>query len=133
MKPCPCHSGTNYSACCEPYHLGKHPDTALQLMRSRYSAYALGLADYIMTTTHPHNPTYTQDKIQWKIEILHFCQNISFDGLQILEFTDGEKEAYVTFTARLKQQGQDASFTERSRFAKVDGRWLYVDGRKAKT
>ena len=68
--PCPCHSGKKYQECCQPYHTGKLPENALALMRSRYSAYALHLADYIMQTTHPHNRAYLSDKERWKKEIL---------------------------------------------------------------
>ncbi len=46
--PCPCGSGLKYKKCCQKYHKGALPSTALLLMKSRYSAYALGLADYIM-------------------------------------------------------------------------------------
>ena len=51
-RPCPCTSKKPYDRCCGPYHSGgKVPETAEQLMRSRFSAYALGKADYLRTTT----------------------------------------------------------------------------------
>jgi SEC-C motif-containing protein len=99
-------------------------------MRSRYSAYALGLADYIMATTHPKNPTYITNHKKWRKEILAFSNNTQFVGLDILQFVDGKEEALVAFTAHLKQQNQEASFTEESRFEKVHGRWLYLHGIK---
>lgn len=50
---CPCKSNISYSDCCEPYHNStKLPSTAEQLMRSRYSAYALKLINYLIETTH---------------------------------------------------------------------------------
>ena len=125
---CPCHSGKAYAECCKPYHEGKLPENALALMRSRYAAYALHLADYIIQTTHPHNPAYTADKQRWKQEILAFSNATAFIGLTIHEFIDGPKEAYVTFTAFLKQQNQSANRTEKSRFIKVNDRWLYESG-----
>lgn len=125
---CPCGTQKLYGVCCKPYHLGALPENALLLMRSRYTAYALKLADYIIQTTHPRNPSYNLNFQEWRQAILHFCENTRFEGLKIVEFVDGEKVATVTFTAHLKQGGQNASFTEKSTFEKVDKRWLYKDG-----
>ncbi len=123
--PCPCKSGKSYGNCCRVYHEGSTPPDALALMRSRYCAYAMHLADYIMRTSHPACPNYCTDQVKWKKEILYFSQNTVFEGLKILEFIDGEKIAYVTFTAILRQGGKDASFTEKSQFVKENGTWLY--------
>lgn len=119
-KACPCHSGKAYALCCGPYHQGKNPENALALMRSRYAAYALGLADYILETTHPQNP-----QVKNREQILIFSKQTEFCGLDILSFEDGEKIAYVTFKAHLRQNGQDAPLKEKSEFEKVDGKWLY--------
>ncbi len=127
-KLCPCHSGKWYRDCCKPYHEGKLPENALLLMRSRYAAYALGLADYIIATTHPSNPDYSAPTEQWKQEILAFSNQTRFLGLTIHTFLDGPSEAYVAFTAHLEQNGIDASFTEKSRFFKEGERWLYTEG-----
>jgi len=123
-SPCPCHSGEKYKKCCLPYHKGISPSNALRLMRSRYSAFALGLVDYIMATTHPNNPDYTDDKECWRESILDFSQNTQFLGLKILEFMDGEEEAFVTFEAQL----DGGILKEKSRFLKVEGKWLYESG-----
>lgn len=125
---CACHSGKSYQHCCKVFHEGASAPNALLLMRSRYSAYANKRADYIMRTTHPKNPRYKADHHLWTKEILQFCQSTEFQNLEILEFIDGEKEAYVTFTAHLKQNGQDATFTEKSHFEKINGQWLYLNG-----
>ena len=130
---CPCHSGMFYVDCCKPYHEGLFAENALKLMRSRYSAYALMNVDYIIRTTHPENPTYTVDFTEWKKEIRKSYQNTQFVDLKILEFTDGKETAFVTFTAVLKREGQDLSFTERSTFLKVGEFWLYKDGVIKKT
>jgi len=51
--PCPCDSTVKYNDCCQPHHSGiSLPLTAEALMRSRYSAYALKLVDYLVDTTH---------------------------------------------------------------------------------
>lgn len=128
MQQCPCHSGKKYQECCGNYHAGALPENALALMRSRYSAYALGNAEYIIATTHPENPVFTSDQQGWKKNILEFSKNTRFEGLKVEEFIDGTEVAFVTFTAVLRQNGQDATFTEKSRFFRVGGRWLYRDG-----
>lgn len=127
-KLCPCHSKKTYDQCCQCFHQGEFPPTALALMRSRYSAYALGLAVYIIKTTHKDNPQYLLDTKLWIQSILQFSKNTSFVGLDILEFIDGETEAYVTFVAHLKQGTKDTSFQEKSRFLKEGQQWKYVSG-----
>ncbi len=99
---------------------------ALVLMRSRYAAYALGLADYIMDTTHPSNPSYSHQRKKWRKSLLAFAHSHQFVGLTILEFVDGNPCATVTFRAHLQQGDQDTSFTEQSRFVKENGKWLYL-------
>ncbi len=130
-ESCPCKSGKNYRECCQPYHEGAPPENALLLMRSRYAAYARGLAEYIIATTHPTNPSWPTEHTQRTQEILQFSQKTIFENLKILSFVDGDVEAYVTFTAYLKQGAKDASFTEKSRFFKVNGRWLFAEGERS--
>lgn len=93
-------------------------------MKSRYSAYAVGESVYIIKTTHPDNPDYTEDTKAWKGSIDLFCQQTLFQNLEILEWIDGEEEAFVTFKASLST----GVLIEKSRFLKVDGRWLYRSG-----
>lgn len=97
-------------------------------MRSRYAAYALNLPEYIIKTTHPQNPAYQKNQKKWASEILTFCETTQFCGLEILDFTQNENEAFVSFKAILKQNEQDASFKEKSRFVKENGQWLYFNG-----
>lgn len=96
-------------------------------MRSRYSAYALDLADYVMETTHPDNPHYNNDQNAWKQDLHLFSTHTKFLFLEVLEFTDGDSLAYVTFRANLRQSDQDVSFTEKSSFVKENDRWFYRD------
>ena len=121
---CPCHSNKKYKQCSQPYHKGILPSNALRLMRSRYSAFALGLTDYIISTTHPKNSDFTNEKEKWKQSILQFCDNTRFRGLKIHAFIDGESEAFVTFEAKL----DETVLKEKSRFFKVEGKWLYESG-----
>lgn len=97
-------------------------------MRSRFSAYALGLVEYLIQTTDKENPSYMQDVQTWRIQIEAFCKNTQFVGLKISEFNDEGEIATVTFTAYLTQSSKDATFSECSRFRKIQGRWMYIDG-----
>lgn len=115
---CPCCSGKSYSECCKAYHDGLPAPTALALMRSRYSAYALGKADYIMQTTHPRSPYYEKNRARWKMGILEFCERMQFLKLEILAYG----EDWVHFIAHLGL----TDLNEKSQFEKVDGKWLYL-------
>lgn len=121
-SPCPCGSGKKYKECCFKWHkIGSAPN-ALLLMKSRYTAYAIGNADYIVKTTHPESPHFEKNLNEWKRSVKEFG-NSEFKKLEIIEFIDGEKEAYVEFKAYI----DDYVMHERSRFVK-DGKWFYIDG-----
>ena len=126
---CPCGSFKKYKKCCKPFHDKiTFPKTALELMQSRFCAFAVCNSEYIISTTHENNPDFTQDLKSWNNDILNFSQNTRFEKLEILEFIDGEVESFVTFKATLFQDKNDISFIEKSRFLKVEGIWKYVDG-----
>lgn len=123
---CPCHSQETYERCCSLYHKHKaYPQSPLELMRSRYSAYALSLVDYIIETTHPSSSHYEKDLALWKSRLLSFCKATAFKGLTILGH---QEEGEVSFVAHLMQGDKDVSFQERSQFIKDNGRWYYVEG-----
>ncbi|MDR3623655.1 MAG: YchJ family metal-binding protein [Chlamydiales bacterium] len=124
---CPCRSGNTYVNCCKPFHQGQLLHTALELMRSRYSAYALHMPEYIIHTTHSTGPQFHPDLTQWSQKISKFCLNTEFKNLEILHFEEKGSCATVTFTAHLIQNQKDASFTEKSYFKKIEGKWLYYD------
>lgn len=125
---CPCGSQKKYKKCCKTFHDGTLPKSALELMKSRYSAYAVGKNEYIINTTHETNKDFSTDIKSWNSDILNFCENTKFEKLEIINFIDGVEESFVTFKANLIQQNQDVSFTEKSRFLKVNDKWFYVDG-----
>lgn len=97
-------------------------------MKSRYSAYVASDSQYIMDTTHRDNPEYTTDIESWQKSIHEFFDHSDFKNLEILEYIDGEKEAYVTFKATIYQGAIDVSFVEKSKFVKVNEMWLYHSG-----
>ncbi len=126
---CPCTENKPYSECCEPFHKGENPKNALQLMRSRYSAYVLKKVEYILKTTHPHNPQKEEKGTELFIKRANvFCETTQFKGLEILDFHEKDHQATVTFVAYMFQNGQEITFTERSSFLRKEGIWLYFGG-----
>jgi SEC-C motif-containing protein len=126
---CPCGSLKKYKKCCKIFHdRVNFPKTALELMKSRFSAFAVCNPEYIISTTHKKNPDFTSDSKSWSQDIVNFSKNTKFDKLEILDFIDEEIESFVTFRATLFQKDVDVSFIEKSRFLKEGNNWLYVDG-----
>jgi len=119
--PCPCGSGKKYKKCCLLYHNGKLPATPLELMKSRYSAYAFGKARYIVQTTHPS--FREADEAKWLEEIKVFCQS-NFQNLTIIEHSYSDNEGFVEFEAEI----DGVTLHERSAFIKENGRWYYTKG-----
>ncbi|HJN77105.1 MAG TPA: YchJ family metal-binding protein [Myxococcota bacterium] len=117
MARCPCRSGKTYKRCCRPWHQGALAPTPEALMRSRYSAYAMGHIDHVLRTQTPVPP---------REQVEAFVRSTRFSRL-VVEEARGDT---VTFTATLEQGGKDASFRERSRFEKVGGAWLYTTGER---
>ncbi len=125
MNICPCCSGHPYQECCEILHKGTPAGNAFDLMRSRYSAYALHLPDYIIETTHEENPKRKENRDYWRKEILLFCENTTFIKLKVLNFMEEGDKACVNFIAYLNQNQKDIQLHENSYFEKVGAIWLY--------
>ncbi|MFO7562024.1 MAG: YchJ family metal-binding protein [Enhygromyxa sp.] len=126
--PCPCGSGRTYKRCCRRFHQGQPALTPEALMRSRYSAYAVGAVDYLIATTDPAGPQFRPDRAAWADEIALFCQRTRFEKLTIQQASGDNDHGEVRFFARLSRDGEDVSFTEHSRFTRVEDRWLYHSG-----
>jgi SEC-C motif-containing protein len=117
--PCPC-GGADYVKCCGHYHNGESMPDAVTLMRSRYSAYALKLEDYLLATWHPDTRpavfSLASDNTKWI-------------GLEVKKHTpESANRAIVEFVARYKNGGRAGRLHEISRFVCEDRRWFYVDG-----
>ena len=118
---CPCGQPLPYTACCGRYHAGEPAPTAQALMRSRYSAYVLGLEAYLRATWHATTRPDAQTPL--------FDPATRWLGLEIRDCAaDDSDGAYVEFVARYKVGGRAHRLHENSRFAREDGRWYYVDG-----
>lgn len=122
-SPCPCGSGKSFSECCGPFILGeKLPGTATQLMRSRYSAYVIRDAAYLLDSWHPR----TRPE---KVEV--GPDGPGWIGLKIVNQERGDLddiEGTVEFIARYKVNGKAHRMHEISRFLKEGGRWFYLGG-----
>ena len=126
--PCPCGSGRKAKGCCLPVLAGAPASTPEALLRSRYTAYAVGDVGHIQRTTHPDSPHRRPDTRAWADELRRYCAAVRFEGLTVRASSSTGDVGAATFVARLSAGGEDLSFGETSRFARVDGRWLYVDG-----
>ena len=89
-------------------------------MRSRYSAYVLGLSDYLLATWHVET---RPARIEASPSNLHWL------GLEVRRHVLIDADhAEVEFVARSKLSGRAQRLHEVSRFVRANGRWLYVDG-----
>jgi SEC-C motif domain protein len=126
-KPCPCgkldakKQMLTASNCCLPYLEGKRaaPD-AEALMRSRFSAFALENAEYLLSTWHA-----SQRPASLELE-----SGVKWLGLHVQNHTVIDTtHAEVTFVARQRDRtGRAIRMHERSRFLRENGCWYYVDG-----
>lgn len=118
---CPCGSGRAVEACCGQYHEGASAPDAERLMRSRYSAFVLGLEDYLLATWHPSTRPAGLE--------LDATPRPQWLGLTIKSHTPlDDTHATVEFIARYKLNGRAFKQHETSRFERVEGEWLYIDG-----
>jgi SEC-C motif-containing protein len=97
-------------------------------MRSRYSAFALGLGAYLVETLAADHPDRAQDETSLALALSQVKERQRFLGLRILESHAEGDRGEVVFRARIFERGVDRSFTERSRFRKESGAWRYEGG-----
>ncbi|MFD9391536.1 YchJ family protein [Streptomyces sp. NPDC060000] len=119
---CPCGLPEPYEACCGRYHAGGEADTvaaptAEALMRSRYSAFVRGDTGYLLRTWHPRT----------RPERLELDPGMRWTGLEILGTADGTA-FHPTGTVEFRASYRGGALHERSRFERVAGAWVYVDG-----
>jgi SEC-C motif-containing protein len=116
---CPCGLGDDYDSCCGRLHAGAAAPTANALMRSRYSAFAVGDAGYLLRTWHSSSrpPSPRLDSA---------CRWIR---LAVLDTRDGglfDTTGTVQFRAIYSRDGQRGVLAETSKFLREGGRWTYL-------
>jgi len=127
MTDCPCCSGKEFSECCEPIIKNESAPSALALMRSRYTAYKNGQAEYLYKTTHLKTRGEYQDG-----EIEEWLKENTWEKLEIISVEHGnvkDTRGIVEFKAYYKDKYQkDQILHERSTFLKENNQWFYLDG-----
>ena len=121
MTQCPCGSGDGFAVCCGPLvEDGIPAGTAVQLMRSRYTAFVLGRGDHLWRTWHPRTrpPEVEVGGVEWT-------------GLTVLDVVAGghdDDDGEVEFEARYTDADGRGVMRERSRFERRGRRWTYLEG-----
>ncbi|MBW1596632.1 YchJ family protein [Streptomyces sp. JJ38] len=119
---CPCGRPLGYAQCCGRLHSGTATaGTPEELMRSRYSAFAVRDADYLLRTWHPDT----------RPAELRLDPARTWLRLDVIGSSDGGPfgaEGFVEFRAHYAESGGVGSLHERSRFVRHRGAWVYVDG-----
>jgi SEC-C motif domain protein len=118
-RACPCGLGDDYDACCGRFHAGAPAPTAEALIRSRYSAFAVGDAGYLLRTWHPSA----------RPPELELDPALSWTRLAVLETRGGglfDTEGTVQFRAVYVHGGQRGVQAETSGFVRQDGQWFYL-------
>jgi SEC-C motif-containing protein len=123
QKLCPCGSNELYNHCCEPLHQGAPASSAEALMRSRFSAFALQLGDYLKASWHPDT----------RPEQLELEQVTEWKRLEILSANNDSQQGTVHFKAYYLEQGplrkqQWHLLEETSKFFFENGHWFYHSG-----
>lgn len=119
-RTCPCGLPGTYQDCCGRLHRGDSAAaTAEQLMRSRFSAFAVGDEAYLLRTWLPSaRPagSVRDRRVKWT-------------RLEVLESSGGSvvhTEGTVRFRAHYLDRGRPGEMEEHSRFVRYEGRWVYA-------
>ena len=126
MSICPCGSGVPYAACCEPLIIGaRSAETAEQLMRARYSAYACRKTDFLFETTHSaHRQGYDHRGTK------EWAESAEWDGLEIVGSQGGaanDRAGKVEFIARYRLKGVLREHHELASFEREEGAWFFTE------
>jgi len=124
MTYCVCNSDKAFDQCCRPFlDQVKFAKTPQQLMRSRYSAFALGgYGTYLLETWVP------EMRDQLNVHELSL-RSLDWERLEIVNKSQQGDKGVVEFKAYfLDQYGSEKVHHEVSQFLRRSNRWLYVDG-----
>jgi SEC-C motif-containing protein len=121
MKSCFCGSPKPFSKCCSPIIKGTaSAASAEELMRSRYSAYVVGDADYIIASTH-----VSERGSLVKDEVADWARSNIWKQLEIIKADASTVEFKAHFRNR---NGKLQVHHEKSTFVYQEGKWFYKDG-----
>ena len=123
MTLCPCGSAKALDDCCGPIIGGLRAPTPEALMRSRYSAFALGKLEHI-DCTQTEELRAEADQAEAGSDV----DDIEWLGLNVISASEAGDDGRVEFSVRFRRDGQEFGGREVSSFRRVDGRWLYAAG-----
>jgi SEC-C motif-containing protein len=126
MTSCPCGSGQELDDCCGAIIAGVPAPTAEVLMRSRYTAFALGNMDYLSDTLAPEARADFDP-----VESGSTAKDSVWQGLEVRAVTDGgadDATGSVEFVARFRLRGEQRAHHELASFRREQGRWVCSGG-----
>jgi SEC-C motif domain protein len=121
---CYCGSGEFFKQCCQPIINGLKAHSAEQLMRSRYSAYAINDAQYL------YHSYATTSQIEQSInDIASWAKQCHWISLTIHHCEDNPEFSTVEFSATYIQKSKLYVLHELSKFIIENEHWRYLDGK----
>ena len=130
-EQCPCGRPRQLEDCCGRFITGcELPQSAEELMRSRYTAFATHDIDYLIASHHPE----TRGEVD-RDSVRRFSEGMTWRGLEILETVDGQAgddQGWVEFIARYSEREEEQVHHERSLFRRHQGRWFFYSAEHPK-
>lgn len=123
---CPCGNGESFGDCCGPVlRQERRAGTAAALMRSRYTAFAVGDLEHLLRSWHASTRPPREELAESLEEGLRWLR---LDVLSTLQGGPFEDVGTVEFVAISKgPQGRQEQH-EVSHFVREDSSWFYIDG-----
>lgn len=125
---CSCGTEKSYAECCEPVLKGLSiPESAVDLMRSRYTAFVKHDIDYLMKSVSPARKKDFDRK-----DIEEWSRNTAWAGLEIVSAEKGgpgDETGQVEFIAKFREEEEIKKHHELASFVKIKGAWYFDDGR----
>lgn len=129
---CPCGSGDIYESCCFRLHSGeKVADSATELLRARFCAFAKGVPQFLMGSTVRGSDEWKWDQEAWSAELMAFSNAYDFVELDFgpEKKSKDRRSSIIIFTARMVDpKGKKVQFTEKSHFVKEGETWFWSHG-----
>lgn len=122
MSACPCGSGLEFDRCCGPILAGQPASSAEALMRSRYTAFVRHDIDHIERSCAPETHAAFS-----RADAVRMVEECEWGPLTVMKAEETGDDGMVEFFLTFRRDGEEWPLHERSRFRRIDGRWLYVD------
>ena len=123
LRNCVCGSNKQFVQCCQPLLDNiRSATTPEELMRSRYSAYALGgYGNYLLSTWFAPMAT--------DLSIAELSRsNVDWVALQIIDTGVDNNSGWVEFKASYQDNNDVIEMHEKSVFIRQRSRWFYIGG-----